>query len=327
MDTELSQLKALPLETYAAVHGYKRDFNKSSRTVTVLRREADNDKLLVMAGNDGHWVYRSERNPTDHGTILDFCMARMGCNLGEARKQLRAWANFPSHPAQKPNSGSGSDKPGQTENVRVCPPTAEPERAKVKRIWNVLDRVQAPPYLLSRSIPLSVLTDARFSDCWRQGRDGVAFPSWDTKGLCGLEFRGEGVKRFLSRESGGVKGLWASRNVKTCSRLVVCEGVINALSYHALYADSADLEWPLGYVAFGGGLGSLQRELLAGLFRQAVERGCEIVAATDNDSAGDRYVETLAALAGIAIERVCPYGEDFNEDLCWCVREEGQSWN
>jgi DNA primase len=71
----------------------------------------------------------------------------------------------------------------------------------------------------------------------------------------------------------------------------------------------------------------LQRELLAGLLRQAAERGCEIVAATDNDPAGDRYAAELAELAVIVIERVCPYGKDFNEDLCWCVREEGQAWN
>jgi hypothetical protein len=320
MDVELSQLKTLPLETYAAVHGYQRDSTKSSRTVTVLRREADDDKLLVMAGNDGHWVYRSERNPTDHGTILDFCMARMGCNLGEARKQLRAWASLPSHPAQKPHPGSGSDKAGQTgqiANVPLCPPV---DRPKVKRIWAALGRGQLLPYLLTRKIPLSTLTDARFTDCWRQGRDGVAFPSWDQQGLCGLEFRGEGVKRFLS---GGRKALWVSRNVKICSRLVVCEAPIDCLSYHALHVDAADWEWPLGYIAFGGGLGSLQRELLAGLLRQAAERGCEIVAATDNDPAGDRYAETLAELAGIAIERVCPYGKDFNADWVWCVRENG----
>jgi hypothetical protein len=253
-------------------------------------------------------------------------MARMGCNLGEARKQLRAWANLPlpSCPNSIPLPAvSGSDKPGQTGNVRACPATAESDRAKVKRIWAVLGRVQGVSYLLTRNIPLSVLTDTRFADCWRQGRDGVAFPSWDQQGLCGLEFRGEGVKRFLS---GGMKGLWVSRNIKACSRLVVCESAIDALSFHALHVDAADWEWPLGYVGFGGGLGSLQRELLAGLFRQAAERGCEIVAATDNDPAGDGYAETLAELAGIAIERVCPYGKDFNEDLCWCVREDG-SWN
>jgi len=323
MDAELCRLKSLSLETYAASLGYVRDSEKSSRAVTVLRREADNDKLLVMAGHDGHWVYRSERNPTDHGTLLDFCMARLNCTLGRARQELRAWANLssPSCPSTVPGSGmSVPVQTGQTGNVPLCPPTSKPDRAKVRRIWNVLDRVQAPPYLLSRSIPLSVLMDARFADCWRQGRDAVAFPSWDKQGLCGLEFRVEGVKRFLS---GGIKGLWASRNIKTCSRLVVTESAIDALSYHALHVDAADSEWPLGYCAFGGGLGSLQRELLAGLLRQCAEQGCEILAGTDNDPAGDQYAETLAELAGIAIERVCPYGKDFNEDLVWCVRENG----
>ena len=315
--SNLSQVKQIDLVAYAEGMGYERVAEKCCPNSIYMK--LDSEKIVIKRDADQHYVYCNIHDDRDHGSVIDFVMNRRSCGYAEAMAYLLGQnlllptglsPQQPLHPVQDHK-----------------PPTAEPDRAKVRRIWNVLERVQAPPYLLSRSIPLSVLTDARFADCWRQGRDGIAFPSWDTKGLCGLEFRGEGVKRFLSRESGGVKGLWASRNVKTCKRLVVTESAIDALSYHALTADDADQEWPLGYCAFAGGLGSLQRELLAELLRQCAERGCEILAGTDNDPAGDAYAEHLAELAGIAIERVCPYGKDFNEDLAWCVREDGESWN
>ena len=119
MDAELQSLKTLPLETYAVSLGFVRDSEKSTNRVAVLRRDAD--KLLVTQGNDGHWIYRNERNHDDHGSILDFVMRQQGVNLGEARKQLRAWANLPFHPAPESvrmSELSDSDKTGQTGHVR-----------------------------------------------------------------------------------------------------------------------------------------------------------------------------------------------------------------
>ena len=310
MDTELSHLKTLPLEPYAASLGYFRDPVKSSRTVAVLRREADDDKLLVTVSHDGHWVYRSERDHADKGSILDFAMTRGGFNLGEARRELRTWANLPSHPAQKPVKAP-------------APLVKDYDRAKVQRIWAVLGRVQAVPYLLdTRSIPLSTLTDRRFADCWRQGRDAVAFPNWDQQGLCGIEFRGwvKNPKHFLD---GGLKGLWTSANVKTCSRLVVTESPIDALAYHALHVDVTDAVWPLGYVATGGDISALQRELLADLIGQCAERGCSIVAGFDNDAAGEKKAHELPELVSVPVERHSPIGKDWNCDLQYVVRENG----
>lgn len=311
MDTELSHLKALPLETYAASLGYFRDPVKSSRKVAVLRREADDDKLLVTVSQDGHWVYRSERDHADKGSILDFAMTRGGFNLGEARRELRNWANLPSHTAQK--------------SVKAPAPLVKDyDLAKVKRTWAVLGRVQAVPYLLSRAIPISTLTDARFADRWRQDRDGsAAFPNWDKQGLCTLEFRGQGVKRFI-REC--PKGLWFSTNVKTCARLVVCEGPIDALSYHALHVDATDAVWPLGYVTTGGEPSLMQRELLTTVLRQCAERGGTIVAAFDNDDAGEEMDHEMSELASVPVERHLPVGKDWNADLVWCVGEVGK-WN
>lgn len=318
MDAELQSLKTLPLETYAVSLGFVRDSEKSTNRVAVLRRDAD--KLLVTQGNDGHWIYRNERNHDDHGSILDFVMRQQGVNLGEARKQLRVWANLPFHPAQHQ---SGSDKTGQTANVPLCPDDAlsKSDRQRLQSGWNKSTWNPEPDYLLSRLIPRSVLNDARFNDCWRISSKGaVLFPHRDLSGLCGLEIRGDRLKVF---SKGGKKGLWVSANIKTCLRLVITESPIDCLSFHALHRDATDAAWPLGYAAFGGGLGNRQKALLGALISRCVDRGAEVLIGTDNDSAGDEYATSLAILAPLPLERILPVSNDFNADLVWCVRENG----
>lgn len=315
MDAELSQLKALSIEAYALSLGYVRDSEKSSQRVAVLRR--DSDKLLVTVGKDGHWIYRNERDHQDHGSILDFVMRQQGVNLGEARKELRAWADLPFHPAQKESPVSGnavSDKTGQTV-------TDEPDRQRIKSGWDKSVWNPEPDYLLSRSIPKSTLSDLRFNDCWRISSKGaVLFPHRDLSGLCGLDIRGENLKVF---SKGGRKGLWLSANIKTASRIVITESPIDALSFHALHVDASDAIWPLGYASFGGGLGNRQKSLLGALMSRATDRGAEVILGVDNDPAGNEYAETLATLSPVALERITPIDKDFNADLVWCVRENG----
>lgn len=323
MDAELQSLKTLPLETYAVSLGFVRDSEKSTNRVAVLRRDAD--KLLVTQGNDGHWIYRNERNHDDHGSILDFVMRQQGVNLGEARKQLRAWANLPFHPAPESvrmSELSDSDKTGQTGHVPLCPD----DRQRLQSGWNKSTWNQEPDYLLSRLIPRSVLNDARFRDCWRISSKGaVLFPHRDLSGLCGLEIRGDKLKVF---SKGGKKGLWLSANIKAASRIVITESPIDALSFHALHVDATDAAWPLGYAAFGGGLGNRQKALLGALISRSVDRGAEIITATDNDLAGDEYAESLQLLSPVELKRITPIDKDFNADLAWCVREDGgEQWS
>jgi len=315
IDNELSQLKALSLEAYAIGLGYIRDSEKSSARVSVLRR--DSEKLLVTVGQDGHWIYRNERNHADHGSILDFVMNQHGVNLGEARKELRAWANFPFHPAQE------SPKTAKYRSVPTGTETGT-DRNRIQAGWDKSAWNPEPDYLLSRSIPASTLNDPRFRDCWRMSRRGaVLFPHRDQSGLCGLEIRGDNLKVF---SKGGKKGLWISANIKSCKRLVITESPIDALSFHALHTDATDAIWALGYASFGGGMGNRQKSLLELLVRRMTHRGVEIIAGVDNDPAGDEYAETLAALAPLSIARILPVSDDFNADLQWCVREVG-TWN
>ena len=313
MDAELHTLKTLSIETYALTLGYARDPVKSSSRVAVLRRDAD--KLLITRGQDGHWIYRNERSHADHGSIIDFVMHEQGVNLGEARKQLRAWANLPFHPARtsvRMSEPSGLEQP-------------EPDRQKVAAVWNAAAWIPHHPYLLFRQIPRSTLNDSRFTDCWRIDKKGNAvLLHQDLQGPCGYELRNQGFKAMGERTK---KGLWLSANIKTCLRLVITESPIDALSFHALHVDATDALWPLGYAAYGGGLGTRQKPLLAALMRRCVDRWAEVIIGVDNDPAGDEYAETLQALSPVALERITPVGKDWNADLCWCVKEEGESWN
>ena len=316
---ELTQLKSdVSLVDYALNLGYERDPAKSTKAVTFLRR--DDDKIIVRRGNCGYDIYASiPDHDREQGSIVDFIQSKEGANLGEVRKRLRAFLHKP-----KPSSSIKSNT--------IPEPSApviqddEPDRKKVAAVWNAATWIAEHPYLLQRSIPRSTLNDPRFKDCWRMDKRGNAvFLHHDLQGLRGYQLRNQGFKAMGERTK---KGLWLSANIKTCLRIVITESPINALSFHALHVDATDAIWPFGYASFGGGLGSRQKPLLAALMGRAADRGAEVVIGTDNDPAGDEYADLLSSLASQAIERILPFGNDFNDDLCWCVRENGgEQWN
>ncbi len=306
---ELAQVKTLDFVAYATELGYELDAKESSRVVKVLRN-SDGGKLLVKLGRDNHWVYRNERDYQQHGSLVDFCIAETGMSLNDARLHLLEWGRVDtsSHPVLP--------KVVNPESVRV---SEEPDRPRMKAIWGAATWVPEHPYLLGRHIPSAVLNDGRFNRRWGLDKHGnCIFPSWDKQGICGLEFRGVAKKVFAR---GGKKGLWVSANVRDCLRLVITESPVDALSHYALYVDNADLLWPLGYACPGGSLGERSRELLASLMRQCAERGGEVLAATDNDPAGDEYAATLSALSPVVLSRILPLGKDWSEDLTQCSRE------
>lgn len=311
MDAELSLLKQIDLVAYAASLGYERDAKESTQQCAVLR--CNTDKIMVKQ-DAGHWVYFSVRDDQDHGTIIDFAQKRLGGSLGEVRKALRAWSNLPFPTAQNPVPASGHSGSEQPDKPDI-------DHQRILSGWNKSNWNAEPAYLLSRKIPCSVLSDPRFNDCWRVSSQGaVLFPHKDQSGLCGLEIRGDQLKVF---SKGGRKGLWISANIKTCLRLVITESPIDALSFHSLHVDATDAIWPLGYAAFGGGLGNRQKLLLGAFIGRSVDRGAEVLIGVDNDLPGDEYAETLSALSPVALERLLPVGKDWNADLVWCVRENG----
>jgi len=109
----LNDLKSeISLMEYAPNYDYTElDRNQSSRTCVVLRRQADDGKIAVSRGHDGHWVYYDFRRGKG-GSILDFVMQHTGCNLGQTRKELRKalCCNIDSfsHTAPLPNPRSAA---------------------------------------------------------------------------------------------------------------------------------------------------------------------------------------------------------------------------
>jgi hypothetical protein len=310
---ELAQLKSdVSLVDYALGLGYERDPAKSTKSVTFLRR--DDDKIIVRRGNCGYDIYAHvPDHDREQGSIIDFIQSREGLNLGEIRKRLRAWIGKP-----KPE---GHQNPSFSIKSKTFSDTDEPDRQKVAAVWNAATWIPDHPYLLFRQIPRSTLNDSRFAGCWRQDRKGNAvFLHHDLQGPCGYEMRNHDFKAMGERTN---KGLWISRNIKTCLRLVITESPIDCLSFHALHSDATDALWPLGYASFGGGLGNRQKLLLGAFIGRSVDRGAEVIIGTDNDLAGDGYAETLSALSPVALERLLPVGKDWNDDLCWCAKENG----
>ena len=309
-DTELHELKAqVDLAAYCISQGWTRDDEKSTKQVAFLRRESD--KIVVRRGDCGYDVWAEVPGYGTKGSIIDFLL-REGLSFGQVRGRLRELAGKPSFLSIKSES-----KPALTD-------ADDGYRKKTAAVWNAARWEVAPRYLLTRQIPPSVLADWRFKNCWRvDGHGNVLFPFWDRGGMCGYERRNDGLKKS---GSGVKKSVWVSRNVRDCLRLIVCEGPIDCLSFHALHVDQTDALLPLGYAAFAGGLGVRQRETLDYLTRQCAERGGAVIIAVDNDAAGDEYARTLAELAPLA-ERIIPVGNDWADDLEFCIKEEGQPWS
>src|SRR5260221_4005158 len=65
------------------------DRRESWRGSTVLRRGAD--KIVVKRNGNGHYVFFSVRDDSDHGTIIDFLQRRGHPSLGAVRQILPAW--------------------------------------------------------------------------------------------------------------------------------------------------------------------------------------------------------------------------------------------
>src|SRR5258708_3284916 len=97
-DPELESFKtSIDLRAYAASQGYVLDRKESWRG-SVVMRHAGGDKVIIKRDADGHYVYFSVRDDSDHGTIIDFAQHRLQLSLGDLRKQLRPWIGTPPLP-------------------------------------------------------------------------------------------------------------------------------------------------------------------------------------------------------------------------------------
>lgn len=296
------------LIAFAASKGYAIDESESQRTGCVMRRGKE-DKIAVSRAPDGHWQYYSWYDDRDNGDIIQFVQNRATGHvdpdggraiypLGKVRKELREWTH--------------TERPAPD----VVPQAAAvvKDREAVVAEYSRATVVDRHPELERRALTAATFNDPRFRGTWRQTPDGyrnVIFPHRDREGICGFEVKNRGFTGF---STGGAKGLWLSRCAPSDQRLVITESAIDALSYHQVNPH------PKTRYASTAGAQSRQQPDLIDRAISWMPAGGVIVAATDNDAAGQKYAKTIAELCAkhshVSFERHAPaLGKDWNEHL------------
>jgi 5S rRNA maturation endonuclease (ribonuclease M5) len=298
MDEELLRLKRIDLIAYATTQGYVVDRRESSRQSVVLRRDSDDDKIIVRTGRNGISIYFSVRDREDQGTIIDFVQRRKGLNLGGVRAELRRWLG--AHPAAA-RATSQPEGRGASDFDRVA----------ISRALREMRVCREHAYLVMRGISPQTQADERFlGRVLSDERGNAVFPHWDLEGWCGFEIRNRAFKGF---SAGGRKGAWVTNQWEEAPEVVIVEGPIDALSHAQLVTAGMEGNAKAAYLSTGGALGSRQGQVVREFLARARGR---IVIATDNDPAGDRLAEDIAQLVpGRDVTRArpeCP-AKDWND--------------
>lgn len=301
-DPELEAFKSnIDLQVYAASLGYERDRRESSRCSTIMRRRADDDKIIIKLNADGHFLYFSVRDDDDNGSIIDFLQNRQRMDIGEVRKNLRPWIGKPiasSLPHFAPLEKSSRDR-GLVE-VQYAQTADAPRH----------------PYLeQERCLPPCLLSNARFLGRVRIDERGNAiFPHFDQEGVCGFEKKNHGYTGFAR---GGEKGLWFSHVRKSDLALAICESGIEALSHAVLHPDGNTR-----YASIGGEMNHKQPELIKAAIAK-MPAGSRIVAAFNADSEGRKFAGRLEEYVRVVgredlgfITHEPSALKDWNEQLC-----------
>ena len=137
------------------------------------------------------------------------------------------------------------------------------------------------------------------------------FPHRDRNGVCGFEIRNYQFKGF---SKGGQKGLWHSNAFPEDTTMIICEGAIDVLSYHALHNPEHTR-----YFSIAGEMSPMQRELLAAAMDKLPKGGTALIA-TDNNTGGTRLAASIRDIAGTASRADLGIDEHRPE-------REGQDWN
>ena len=277
-DTKAQELERFKTEinlvNYLQSQGYQIDSKKTSRNCIVLKHPTGEKLLVGVDETDNHYFYTNVGDNTDKGSIIDFIQHRQHLNLGEVRKELRAWMSgtySPPTPSPQPTPSS-------------------PDRHLIQLQVETFQAIPNHPYLLQRGLTEQTTYDSRFQGTlFSDNRNNVIFLHKDYEGVCGYEIRNRNFKGF---SEGGTKGLWVSQASLSDRKLVICESPIDCLSYHQLFPDPNTR-----YMATGGTLSQKQKNLLRGAFEKIHRQGGEIIIATDNDEAGLKMASQLNTLA------------------------------
>lgn len=303
---ELERFKQdINLAEYAVGQGYALVKNESSRNSFVMQRAADQDKIIVATGTDGHGIYFSVRDDADNGSIIDFVQKRKGLNLGQVRQELR------------PYIGENREaRPIETQISKPKISTHDSQKAAVN--WSRAQPAPGHDYLERRGIKKETLQDPRFAPVIRADERGNAlFAHYNREGISGFEIKN---KDFTGFAAGGQKALWFSSNINHAERVIMTESAIDALSHAELERrDKGKDPQKTAYVSFGGSMSPEQKELIAAMFEKMKDKGQALALGTDRDAGGEAFnaelMELLPEGLTATLERPSVNTKDWNESL------------
>lgn len=311
--TELEEFKRVNLSLIASAHGYEVDRRKSTRHSVLMT--CGGDKIIV-AQNGSHYVYCSVYDPASSGTAIDFAqrVIEPGCSLGRVRQLLRPFLSSGYVDSLRLRcSGRFSEQiaPSETDLIAVS-----------ARYESFAPIALPHPYLCGeRGVPFALLASdrlrGRVRTCPRRG--SVVFPHWGAavgggdgdRVLVGYEIKGPQVNLY---SKGGRKGLWMSAGKQGDRAIAFAESGLDAVSYLAVRGGES-----LRVASLSGRMNPQQPELVRSAILR-MEEGAQVVAAFDNDEAGDQLTEQLDELVG-------GMGRG---DLKFCEdrpKERGADWN
>lgn len=322
-ESELDAFKQVNLTVIAGAYGYEVDRKKSTRASVLM--SSGSDKILISK-QGSHYVYCSVYDPHSQGTSIDFAqkVIEPGCSMGRVRQLLRPFLSA-GYLADVQSRFAGSV-------AKKIEPSQVDLEAVAKRYSQFLPIAGHNKFLCDvRGVPVELLTSKRLEGrvyhCPRRG--AVIFPHYgspdgvsDERCLTGFEIKGEAVSMFAK---GGRKSLFVSNAFKGDKQLVIAESGLDAISYLACRGDQGTR-----VVSVAGRLNPTQPALV----KSAIERlgAGEVVAAFDNDRAGDELCETLEKIVRSAavdvtfrVDRPPSRGADWNDAMRNGVLSRGQT--
>jgi hypothetical protein len=295
MDLELDNFKKnINLVEYATNYGFEVIQNKTSENSIFMRK--DDEKIIIKKDKDDHYVFFSA-DDNRGGSIIDFCQKYGNFkNLGFVRKELRGNRPRPDFSFRTMN-GKMIKKPKKSSYFQD---SADEFFRKTKMLEYKSN------YLDSRFIDSKVYLSDRFAcRIFTDAKNNIIFPSSQTTTS---DFSGAEIKNtnFTGQIKGGQKGIWRSNIHQGDKCLVFCESAIDCLSYAQLKPSSDTI-----YMSFGGGMSDTQKDEITRILGAF---SGEIVIATDNDKAGEKFFEFFKSVRSDVI-RDRPVRKDWNDDL------------
>ena len=306
-DGELEQMRAgvscaVLLERYPPP--WQLDKKESTRLCLKYRRAAG-EILLVTHEGRGWW----DPGSTAKGDVFGLVQyLNPGLSFGEVRKLLRPFVGL--SPCDPPHEGRPvSSRPVVPFDVKWG---SRRRPARGSPTWRYLtEQRRLPSPIVLAAIDAGVLREGPYASAWfaHHDHDGA---------LTGIEMRGPDYRGF---SPGGKKTLFrlpgkSPRSSVPVRRLVVAEAPIDAMSVAAVERLRADTL----YLATAGGMGPATLTALELQLRELSTRSGVLVAATDNDRAGEGYATRLSEMAqaaGVGSERLLPPSgmKDWNDAL------------